>query len=260
MDGEANGGAKREENECSLPFRHGLLHPCISVAPLCGSEGDEMPAPMEWIINVKICFSTELNKLSMIWLSERLLAWVREADGSRGAGKFSQGNRLVNVIDSRVIVIKEDWARLESRDWLLGGSLDLTTRLSRVTPVQSTEWRRTLECTQKARLYLNSSNFESPEFRVKIDCIFFWGGGRDNQLSETVCPPGSPVAFCCNGTRVAGLFYLSYHWLISPIRPLSVTRSFNSRLMGKWMELCHQACFTITHRCQQTNCTSTLSV
>lgn len=39
----------------------------------------------EWIINVKISFSNESNKLPMICLSERLVAWIRETPGSCGA-------------------------------------------------------------------------------------------------------------------------------------------------------------------------------
>lgn len=50
---------------------------------LCSTEGDEMQPWTEWIINVKISFS-ESNKLPMICLSERLVAWIRETPGSRG--------------------------------------------------------------------------------------------------------------------------------------------------------------------------------
>lgn len=39
----------------------------------------------EWIINVKIPFTSESNKLPMICLSERLVVWIRKTPGSRGA-------------------------------------------------------------------------------------------------------------------------------------------------------------------------------
>lgn len=95
----------------SFPFRHCVLHPS-SVSLLCGSEGDETQARTEWIINVKICFSTEVNKLSMIRLSERLLAWIRKANGSRGAGNSPR------VIDSwMLLTVGSLWLRKPGPEW-----------------------------------------------------------------------------------------------------------------------------------------------
>lgn len=110
--------------ECSLPFRH----PCIGVASLCGSEGDEMPPRTECIINGKICFSTELNKLPMIWLSERWLAWIREANGSHG-GRYSP-----TAVDSWTLsTVGWLW-------WRKPGPLDFT-RLSRApSPEHPGSW------------------------------------------------------------------------------------------------------------------------
>lgn len=67
----------------------------------------------EWIINVKISFSAESNKLPMIWLSERLVAWIRKTPRSRGAISSPPW-----VIDScTVLTFWWWWLREPEPDW-----------------------------------------------------------------------------------------------------------------------------------------------
>lgn len=62
----------------------------------------------DWIINVKITFSTESNKLPMIWLSERFVARIRETPGSRGAMSYPPW-----VIDSCTVLTFWSWCLRE---------------------------------------------------------------------------------------------------------------------------------------------------
>lgn len=99
----------------SIAFSHLL---CASVwhqcgLTLCSTEGDEMQLWTEWIINVKISFSTQSNKLPMIWLSERLVAWIRETPGSHGAMSSPPW-----VIDSSTLsTFWSWWLREPGPDW-----------------------------------------------------------------------------------------------------------------------------------------------
>lgn len=88
----------------------------------------------EWIINVKISFSTESNKLPMIWLSERLVVWIRETRGCRALSSPPQ------VIDScAVLTFWWWWLRELGPDLSTdSGGWDLTASLSLVALAQST--------------------------------------------------------------------------------------------------------------------------
>ena len=120
--GETNKRMRWFSERGSFPSRHCIFLTCRTHRrglPPGGTERDEMQPRTEWIINVKISFPTESNKLPMIWLSERLVGRIRETPGSRG-GMSS----LPRVIDScavstfLVVVIKG--ARARHGAWSLG--------------------------------------------------------------------------------------------------------------------------------------------
>lgn len=95
----------------ALHFRTCCVHQCGLT--LGSTEGDEMAVWTEWIINVKIFFSAESNKLPMIWLSERLVGWIRETLGSHGAMSSPPW-----VIDScTVSTFWSWWLREPGPDW-----------------------------------------------------------------------------------------------------------------------------------------------
>lgn len=103
----------------SFPFRHCIFltrHTHQRGLPPGGTERDEMQPRTEWIINVKISFPTESNKLPMIWLSERLVGRIRETPGSRGG--MSSPPRVIDscaVSTFLVVVIKGARARHGAR-------------------------------------------------------------------------------------------------------------------------------------------------
>lgn len=57
------------------------MHQCDLT--LGSTKGDEMQPRTKWVLNVKIYFSSEFNKLPLIWLSEWLVVWLSETTGLR---------------------------------------------------------------------------------------------------------------------------------------------------------------------------------
>lgn len=166
----------------SFPFRH-----CIFLTrrthqrglPPGGTERDEMQPRTEWIINVKISFPTESNKLPMIWLSERLVGRIRETPGSRGG--MSSPPRVIDscaVSTFLVVVIKGARARHGARSLAPSGRVTGPHRKpilgdlcpehrAVVNPPSSVIWKILI-----ALLMRNSGCWELPKSRLDR-CFFF---------------------------------------------------------------------------------------